>query len=580
MKGSNLFYIAVTATVLLSCSVVSHGGSRGAAADPTVRAAKYYPTPERATFLYTEGLKNSLMHGDPRRSAALFGEVLKLDSLHAPTYYELANLFAQTPQQAIPYSRNALRLDSANTWYLTQLGQLYLGTKAYDSALRVYNKLLKLAPGNPDNYVRLAALYEQQGQPFSAISVLDTAETRFGIIEGVSGYKRQLLINVKLYDKALREAKELTANFPYDASNFVALAETYAAIGRDSLALDAYKQARTLSPNNTQVLVSLNEFYKRRGDDVNFLSTARQLFEANDIPLETKIDFFKEITSSKDFYRANFFQINNLISDLAIKNPNDFRITQLYGNHLISSGNLEGALQLYKSHVTDSAPQREVFTEILDMESYLKHPDSVAKYTTLALEKFPSDPEFYLRKGFGMFYFMDDYAGAEKEFLKALKLTRTDSLRSVIYGTLGDNRQKMEDGPGAYGYYRKGLKYDPDNSMILNNYSYYLSEKDEKLSLADKMSEKACELSPNNPTYLDTRAWVLFKLGRYEEAKTLMQQALALDQSGSDELFLHYGDILYALKDNFMAVFYWEKAREKGYDSEEIDKRLKQVETK
>ena len=214
------------------------------------------------------------------------------------------------------------------------------------------------------------------------------------------------------------------------------------------------------------------------------------------------------------------------------------------------------------------------------MESYLKHPDSVAKYTTLALEKFPSDPEFYLRKGFGMFYFMEDYAGAEKEFLKALKLTRTDSLRSVIYGTLGDNRQKMEDGPGAYGYYRKGLKYDPDNSMILNNYSYYLSEKDEKLSLADKMSEKACELSPNNPTYLDTRAWVLFKLGRYEEAKTLMQQALALDQSGSDELSLHYGDILYALKDNFMAVFYWEKAREKGYDSEEIDKRLKQVETK
>ena len=192
MKGSNLFYIAVTATVLLSCSVVSHGGSRGAAADPAVRAAKYYPAPERATFLYTEGLKNSLMHGDPRRSAALFGEVLKLDSLHAPTYYELANLFAQTPQQAIPYSRNALRLDSANTWYLTQLGQLYLGTKAYDSALRVYNKLLKLAPGNPDNYVRLAALYEQQGQPFSAISVLDTAETRFGIIEGVSGYKRQL----------------------------------------------------------------------------------------------------------------------------------------------------------------------------------------------------------------------------------------------------------------------------------------------------------------------------------------------------------------------------------------------------
>ncbi len=580
MKGSNLFYIAVTATVLFSCSVVSSGGSRRVTGDPVMQAAKEYPKSERATFLYTEGLKNNLMYGDPVRSALLFSEALKLDSLHAPTYYELANLFSKTPHKAIPYSRTALRLDSTNTWYLSQLGQLYLGTKEYDSALRVYNKLLNLAPSNPDNYARLAALYEQQGQPFSAISVLDTAEARFGIIEGVSDYKRQLLIGVKLYDKALREAKEMTENFPYDASNFLSLAETYAAIGRDSLALEAYEQARTLSPNNTEVLISLNDFYKRRGDDVNFLSSARQLFDADDIPLESKIDFFEEITSSRDFYRAYFFQISNLISDLAIKNPNDFRVTQLYGNHLISSGNLEGALQLYKSHTTDSIPQREVFSEILDMESYLKHPDSVAKYTSMALEKFPEDPEFYLRKGFGMFYFMEDYAGAEREFLKALKLSQTDSLKSVIYGTLGDNRQKMGGGPTVYSFYRKGLKYDPDNSVILNNYSYYLSEKGEKLALADKMSQKACSLSPNNATYIDTRAWVLFKLGQYEEAKTLMQQALALDQSGSDELFLHYGDILYALKDNFMAVFYWEKARENGFDSEEIDKRIKQVETK
>ena len=91
-----------------------------------------------------------------------------------------------------------------------------------------------------------------------------------------------------------------------------------------------------------------------------------------------------------------------------------------------------------------------------------------------------------------MFYFMEDYAGAEKEFLKALKLTvPIRCLGSVIYGTLGDNRPKMEDGPSwRHGCSARAVR--SDNSMILNNYSYYLSEKDEKLSLADKMSEKAC----------------------------------------------------------------------------------------
>ena len=581
MKGCRLLHVAVATALLLCCSVIVYGGPRKKADDPVMRSLKYYPKEQQATYLYTEGLKNSLMFGDRERSAQLFQAAIALDSLHAPSFFELANLNIQNPETALPYCKKAVSLDSTNTWYLGLLGRLYLMSNSYDSALRVSQKLIKMAPNNADNYLRLAALYEQQKQPFSAIAILDTAETRFGLMEEVARYKRQLLFQVKLYDKALNEAKELTVNFPYEPMNFVVLAETYAAMGRDSLALEAYEQARMLSPKNTGVLISLNEFYKRRGDDINYLATARLLFEADDIPLDNKIEFYKEITAFDDLYRTYYFQINNLISDLAIRYPNDFRITQLYATHMIRSGNLDGALQLYKSHKTDSTHKREVFTEILSMESYLQRPDSVEKYANLALEIFPSDPDLYLMKGFGKFYFMKDYAGAEKEFLTALKLAQTDSLRSVIYCTLGDNCQRMGNSKQTYAYYRKGLKYDPDNSMLLNNYSYYLSEQNEKLQLADRMSQRACELSPKIPTYLDTRAWVLYRLGRYAEAKTLMQQAIALDSNGDGkELYLHYGDILYALNDTFMAIFYWEKAKELGYDPEQIDQRIKQAKSK
>ena len=43
------------------------------------------------------------------------------------------------------------------------------------------------------------------------------------------------------------------------------------------------------------------------------------------------------------------------------------------------------------------------------------------------------------------------------------------------------------------------------------------------------MSSRAVALTDNNPTYLDTHAWVLFRLGRTEEARKIMQQAVALD---------------------------------------------------
>jgi len=57
-----------------------------------------------------------------------------------------------------------------------------------------------------------------------------------------------------------------------------------------------------------------------------------------------------------------------------------------------------------------------------------------------------------------------------------------------------------------------------------------------------------------------------------------MRLAVSLDRTDSKELLIHYGDILYKLNDRFMASIYWKKALEKGYDPEEIEKRLKLIE--
>ena len=92
------------------------------------------------------------------------------------------------------------------------------------------------------------------------------------------------------------------------------------------------------------------------------------------------------------------------------------------------------------------------------------------------------------------------------------------------------------------------------------------------------MASRTVALPDNNPTYLDTYAWVLFKLGRTAEAKKTQQQAIALDRHNSPELALHYGDILAALGERFMAEIYWRKALENGYDDPEaIARRIEKL---
>ena len=92
---------------------------------------------------------------------------------------------------------------------------------------------------------------------------------------------------------------------------------------------------------------------------------------------------------------------------------------------------------------------------------------------------------------------------------------------------------------------------------------------------------RAVELDGNNATLLDTYAWVLFRLGRLQEARRTMQQAISFDRSENPELYLHYGDILAALGEKFMAETYWRKALEKGYDDPRaIEERIRQLKSK
>ena len=85
----------------------------------------------------------------------------------------------------------------------------------------------------------------------------------------------------------------------------------------------------------------------------------------------------------------------------------------------------------------------------------------------------------------------------------------------------------------------------PDNILVLNNYSYYLSLRNERLEIAKKMSYKCNTLEPNNGTYEDTYAWILYCLGDFVEARNWIEKSMSNKGNESSVIVEHYGDILY-----------------------------------
>ncbi|GAB3822697.1 hypothetical protein GCM10028895_27760 [Pontibacter rugosus] len=114
---------------------------------------------------------------------------------------------------------------------------------------------------------------------------------------------------------------------------------------------------------------------------------------------------------------------------------------------------------------------------------------------------------------------------------------------------------------------------DANNEHVLNNYSYFLSLRNENLERARQMSERLVKKHPNNPTYLDTHAWVLYRMGNYTEARKYLEQAVAISDDAT--VVEHYGDVLFKLGKQEEAVSQWQKAKLKGETSAFIDKKIK-----
>jgi tetratricopeptide (TPR) repeat protein len=389
--------------------------------------------------------------------------------------------------------------------------------------------------------------------------------------------KRGLLLEAGRIDEAAALTEAYIAAAPYDEENRLALAEIYAYQRKDSLHAAMLRQVVEINPDNERALTALVDMYQARGQISLSLAALRQLFTLPGVALERKIERFEILTSNTGLYRNHFFEIGTLALTLLTAYPTDARVTGLYADHAVRGGDAEGALRTIKSRLERPDPTLDLYLKAIEIEAYLQRSDSVALWSRRALLKYPAEIRIYLLRASALQY-MKRPRQALKTLSAALRAAPNDSLRSEIHGAVGTLWHERGNERKTFAAYEKALACNPDNALVLNNYAYFLTISGRQLDRALGMAQRAVKLQPGTASYLDTWAWTLFKTGDVAEARRVMQQALPLDGEQSAELMIHYGDILWAQGESFMATVYWKKARDAGWEpADEIEERLSRV---
>ena len=512
-------------------------------------------------LFFGEALKCRLK-GDFDRASNFYVNCFKINNKSATVAFELSRISnaKKDLDGANKFIDIALGCDSfSNIHYLRYAIDLKLSLNRFSECINLYERLNTLEPNNFENYLMLSQIYTSLENYDKAIKNLDLAcKANSDVSDLVLLDKANIYLKQGKRSKALNLLENLYKKGPNNSKYLYFLSEYYLSIGDTAQGISFLNKAVIL-PGGEIYLFALSDLYFAKKDTANFELYSNKAFNSALISSETK---YYKILDYVSFLDENFLTTN--IESCISQYPDNVDFYCLLALYYTIYSNESKAIEVYERlyNVSDMSWKswRDFLSILISTDNYEK----LLFYSKEAVNQFPDSPLFLLFYGQSL-QMQEYYVESLRPLLHAYNVLLNDTsadsnVKISVLNTLAGSYYYVDSISNAFSYFEEVLKIDNYNIMALNNYSYYLSLLGQDLDKAESMSRKTVDLYPNNSTYLDTYAWVLYKLGRYNEALFIIERAVDNLLDDSWEVLDHYGDILLMTGDKAKALEMWKKA--------------------
>ena len=529
-------------------------------------------------YFFLEAMR---MKGKNEYDAAfgLLQHCLYINPTASSALYEISQYYMflrQVPQGQVALEQ-AVAFAPDNYWYSQGLVSLYQQQNELDKAAALLEKMVTRFPSKQDPLFSLLDIYSRQEKYNDVISTLNRLEKRLGKNEQLSMEKFRIYLQMKDDKKAFQEIESLVQEYPMDMRYQVILGDVYLQNGKKQEAYDAYQKVLAVEPDNPMALFSMASYYEQTGQKELYQQQLDTLLLNKKVTSDTKISVMRQVIAENEQSSAkDSTQVIALFDRMMKQDMDDPQIPMLYSQYLLSKNMEQEAVPVLEQVVdldpTNKAARLMLVSAAVKKEDYKQ----IIKVCEPGIEATPDALELY-------YYLAIAYHQAEQGDSvlsvcnRALEHITPDTRKEVIsdfYSIMGDIYHTKKQMTEAYAAYDSALVYNPSNIGALNNYAYYLSVERRDLDKAEEMSYKTVKAEPNNSTYLDTYAWILFEKGNYAEARIYIDNAMKNDGEKSDVIVEHCGDIYFMTGDVEGALKYWKKALEMGSESKTLKQKI------
>ena len=522
-------------------------------------------------YSFEEATKQKLF-GNYNDAINLFYKCISIDNQSAACYYQLAEIYLVKGNHefALNYARTSVYYDRTNIWYQLQLAKLFQLVGKADSAVKVYNDIIKEKPNNIEYRLNLALLLLGNNKIKSAQKVLEDVKSDFGLSQEVIFSLFHVYKQQNKYKDCVKLLKEAISRFPEDARYYGLLAEFYEENKNFENALFYFKELLKVDPENTRGILAIVDYYLNIGKYYDAFSVCDSVICKPYMSYKDNIDLLISFLQNPSVYADYSNKILTLVNQVQDSFPSEYRTHTLKADLFIKLKNFEDAKNELLLVVDSVKHNSVIWEQLIFVLSSLNDYNGIYKYSGEAISYFNDKAIFYLYHGIAANQ-LKLYDEANQILLKGLTFaSETPELYIQFYSFLGECNNALKNFLKSDFYFDKALAIDPYNLVVLNNYSYYLALRNENLNKAYEYIKRCLAVQPSSSTYLDTYGWVLFKMGKFDEARDVLFNALSKGSSNNIDVVEHYIEVLLSLGLEPEALKYYQLIKDNNKRSEHI----------
>ncbi len=530
----------------------------------------------RARTHFIRGL-TALELNDPERAEVHLNRAHSLLPHMSGVNYALARLYLEKNDYtgSVFYSRRAVELEPENKWYRLILVDGLRGNGEYREVIHHLDTALTHHPGDIQLLYTKARIQASQGD-YEASNL--TYQKILDLLGPDRATHYQRISNFSRMDDTDAIITELLKILELDQGNvntLLMLSQFYLEEERVDEAAELLEQVLQRNPQHPEALVNLadihimNEEWDKAGELLLGLVGDPVVSLSNKLEIvQYVLSRFSHDPDNRQLQDTASMLVDTLITD----DPDNGMIHAMAAEfHILTENGKQALHHLHRT--TELMPENDAAWRQLVQTYYIEGMYDETIEAGLRAEEFIPQDAFILFFVGGAYFLKEEHQEAANWLSAAAELPARAPFRSIILGTLGDAFASLDNWDGADTAYEEAITLDPDNDVALNNYAYYLSEREIRLDDAKEMAHRALELNPENAAFLDTMGWIYFKIGDYEKAHEYIRASIETGDA-SAEVLEHMGDVYDKLGDPDRAHYWWQKALDKDETRTYLKERL------